>query len=107
MRAIPSFPRHPLLLSTLILYRAQDDLINELLYRGAVISEKDGTAMYFAYSSKLDAVRRHLRQQWFGQGIEVILEIVRRGATIGANYHGIGETRRVDEIDIREDSVHS
>src|ERR1700676_2288609 len=107
MRVIPSFPHNPLLLSALILHRAQDVLINELLYRGAVISEKDGAAMYFAYFSKLDAVRRHLRQQWIGQEIEVILEIAWRGASVGANYHGIGETRRVDEIDIREDRVHS
>src|ERR1700731_3684202 len=106
MRVIPSFPHNPLLLSALILHRAQDDLINELLYRGAVISEKDDAAMDFAYFPKLDAVRRHLRQQWIGQGIEVILEITERGAGIGADDHGIRETRRIDEIDIREDRVH-
>src|ERR1700730_559276 len=88
-----------ILLSALILHRAQDNLINELLYRGAVIGEKDGAAMNFAYFSKLDAVLRHLRQQWIGQRIEVILEITERGVSIGADDHGIGETRRIDEID--------
>src|ERR1700730_8864204 len=84
------YPRFPvILLSALILHRAQDDLIDKLLYRGAVIGKKDRAATNFAYFPKLDAVRRHLRQQWIGQGIEVILEITERGAGIGADDHGI------------------
>src|SRR5690348_2616131 len=93
-------------LFALILHRVQDDLIDELFYRGAIIGEKDGAAAFLAHFPELDAVRCHLHEQGVRQGIDVILEIAQRGVGVGADDHGIGETLGIDEVDIWEDRVH-